>query len=173
MMHKHMVKDEISVKEVNMRKSVYIDTTIPSYYFEERKDFEIYKGITRRWWDIERKYYNVYISEVTITELEYGRYPHKKEVLALVKDIPLLEVNSDIEKIAKIYMVNHLMPKEDFGDAFHLALASFYKIDYLLTWNCAHLANENKQEHLKVINARLGLFIPRITTPMMLFREEV
>ena len=65
-------------------------------------------------------------------------------------------------------MVNHLMPKEDFGDAFHTALTSFYKIDYLLTWNYAHLANEHKQEHLRVINTRLGLFIPRITTPMML-----
>ena len=168
-----MGKEKILVKENKIKKSVYINTTIPSYYFEERKDFRIYREITRKWWDNERKYYDIYISEVSIVEIEYGKYPHKEEVKALVEDIPLLEVSSEIEDIARIYMDNYLMPKEDFGDAFHLALASFYKIDYLLTWNCAHLANENKQEHLRVINTRLELFIPRITTPMMLFREEV
>lgn len=155
------------------RKSVYIDTTIPSYYFEKRKDFRVYREITRRWWNTERKHYDVYISEVSMAELEYGEYPHKNEIISLVKGIPLLEVTQEIEDIANIYMINHLMPKEDFGDAFHTALTSFYKIDYLLTWNCAHLANEHKQEHLRVINTRLGLFIPRITTPMMLLGEEV
>ena len=119
------------------RKSVYIDTTVPSYYFEERKDFRVYREITRRWWDTERKHYDIYISEVSMAELEYGEYPHKNEVISLVKDTPLLEVTQEIEGIANIHMVNHLMPKEDFGDAFHAALTSFYKIDYLLTWGIA------------------------------------
>lgn len=164
------IKIEIDKKR---EKSVYIDTTIPSYYFEERKDFRLHKDITRRWWDIERKFYDIYISEVSMSELEHGEYPHKKDIIALVSYIPFLEITSGIENIAEIYMINHLMPKEDFGDAFHVALASFYRIDYLLTWNCRNLANENKQEHLMVINKRLGLFIPRITTPMMLFRDGV
>ena len=155
------------------KKSVYIDTTIPSYYFEDRKDFRLYTEITRKWWDIDKEFHDVYISVVSMSELEHGKYPHKKDIISLVKDIPFLEVTSEIENITEIYMANHLMPKEDFGDAFHVALASFYKIDYLLTWNCQHLANENKQVHIRVINTRLGLFIPRITTPMMLFREEV
>lgn len=52
------------------RKSVYIDTTIPSYYFEERKEFRVYREITRRWGNTEKKHYDVYISEVSMAELE-------------------------------------------------------------------------------------------------------
>jgi len=57
------------------------------------------------------------------------------------------------------------------GDSLHLAYASLYKIDFLLTWNCNHLANANKKQHIRVINTRLGLFVPEIATPMELFTE--
>jgi hypothetical protein len=64
------------------------------------------------------------------------------------------------------------MPKSLLGDAIHLAYASFYRIDFLLTWNCNHLANANKKRHIQVLNDRLGLFTPEIITPMELFEEE-
>lgn len=63
------------------------------------------------------------------------------------------------------------MPRISTGDGLHLAYASLYKIDFLLTWNCNHLANANKKHHIRVINTRLGLFVPEITTPMELFTE--
>ena len=86
------------------RKSVYIDTTVPSYYFEERGDFRVYREITRRWWNTERKHYDIYISGVSMAELEYGEYPHKNEIISLVKGIPLLEVTQEVEDIANIYI---------------------------------------------------------------------
>ncbi len=58
------------------------------------------------------------------------------------------------------------------GDALHLAYASFYKIDFLLTWNCNHLANANKRTHIRVINTRLNLVVPEIITPLELFSEK-
>jgi hypothetical protein len=64
------------------------------------------------------------------------------------------------------------MPKEAEGDAYHLAMASLHKMDFLLTWNCQHLANANKVRHLTVLNTRLGLPMPVITTPLTLIREE-
>ena len=57
-------------------------------------------------------------------------------------------------------------------DALHLALASFHKCDFLLTWNCAHIANANKFEHIRIINARLGLFVPALVTPIELCAED-
>lgn len=60
------------------------------------------------------------------------------------------------------------MPQKDTRDALHLAFASVYKVDVLLTWNCAHLANVNKKEHMKKMNAALGLFLPEIVTPLEL-----
>ena len=64
------------------------------------------------------------------------------------------------------------MPKDELGDALHLAYSSYYKIDFLLTWNCNHLANANKKHHIQKINSRLNLFIPEIITPLELFTER-
>lgn len=56
-------------------------------------------------------------------------------------------------------------------DAIHLAYASYYKMDFLLIWNCNHLANANKQKHIRTINTRLNSSIPEIITPLQLFTE--
>lgn len=71
-----------------------------------------------------------------------------------------------------MYVRNRLMPAEAGGDAFHLAMASVHAIDFLLTWNCRHLANANKMEHLRVINTRMGLSVPIVTTPLNLKSED-
>ena len=60
----------------------------------------------------------------------------------------------------------------DLGDALHLAIASYYKCDFLLTWNCNHLANANKFRHIKMINEKLDLFTPALITPMELLPED-
>ncbi len=62
--------------------------------------------------------------------------------------IDCLEFNDEIEEIVEVYITNYLMPKDVVGDALHLAIASFHKMDYLLTWNCNHLANANKKKHI-------------------------
>ena len=87
--------------------------------------------------------------------------------------IELLPHSTEVNKVAEIYVANLLMPQKLEGDAFHLAYASIYKMDFLLTWNCNHLANANKQQHIRIINARLELATPEIITPMQLFREEL
>ncbi len=78
----------------------------------------------------------------------------------------------EIADIIDTYIDNHLMPRQRLGDALHLALASFHKCDFLLTWYCNHLANANKFEHIRIINTRLGLFVPALVTPMELCGED-
>jgi hypothetical protein len=58
------------------------------------------------------------------------------------------------------------MPRDPSGDALHMALATFHRVDVLLTWNCLHLANPNKMEHLRLVNYELGLPTPVVTTPL-------
>lgn len=91
--------------------------------------------------------------------------------MQLVSRIELLPYDGQLDQIVEFYINNHLMPRSLTGDSLHLAYASFYKVDFLLTWNCNHLANANKKQHIRVINTRLGLFTPEITTPMELFTE--
>lgn len=87
--------------------------------------------------------------------------------------IPLLIPENQITDIAQIYLDNYLMPNVLKGDALHLAYASFYRMDFLLTWNCNHLANANKRQHIRVVNARLNLATPEIVTPLELFSENI
>ncbi|MCI0693467.1 hypothetical protein L0337_15855 [candidate division KSB1 bacterium] len=99
-------------------------------------------------------------------------YPHKEEALKFAAKLPVLAPDENIVDIARIYIENYLMPQVLKGDALHLAYASFYKIDFLLTWNCNHLANANKKQHIRRVNTRLNLFTPEIVTPLQLFTED-
>ena len=157
-----------------MRRRVYVETSILSYYCEIRKDPESItkRQWTRDWWDNHRQNYEVVISPSVIDELERGDYPTKGETLRLVQGIPLLEITDEIEDIVAEYLSHKLMPKDPAGDALHLALASYYQCHFLLTWNCEHLANANKFEHIRHINTLLGLFVPTIITPYELMYEE-
>ena len=155
-----------------MKSKVYIDSTIPSYYYDIRESTKSFVEITNRWWKTEKKNYNLFISEATVAELNNGNYPNKNKILKLINKIQILEFNREIEAIVQIYIKEFLMPKGNFGDASHLAFASYYKLDYLLTWNCNHLANANKKKHIVFINTKLGLYIPEIITPMELFSES-
>ena len=97
----------------------------------------------------------------------------KSACLSLLDDIPLLMIaKPEINEIVASYLKNKLMPNEPTGDALHLALASYHKCDFLLTWNCKHLANANKFQHIKRINALLGLFVPNLVTPLELLGEQ-
>lgn len=155
-----------------MKKSVYIDTTIPSYYVDERPSLAVHIERTREWWDEEMAEYEVFISPFVLRELEEGAFPGQEAALDLANPLPLLAPNSLIEEIVLGYLENYLMPRSDERDAIHLAFASYYKMDFLLTWNCAHLANVNKRKHIEQVNRRLGLFVPAIVTPLELRLNE-
>jgi predicted nucleic acid-binding protein len=107
-----------------------------------------------------------------LTELSRGAKPHKKEALDLALSLPALDLNEEIKEIVAVYVHHLVMPRDPLGDALHLALASYYKCDYLVTWNCRHLANANKASHIKRINARLDLHTPALVTPLEMLGEK-
>ena len=127
---------------------------------------------TRQWWNRRARRYRLVTSEGVIAELQEGEYGTQADTVRLVSGLPRLEVVDDIADIIDVYVANHLMPRERLGDALHLALASYHKCDFLLTWNCTHMANANKFEHIRIINTRLGLFVPALVTPMELYAED-
>jgi len=153
---------------------VYIETSIPSYYCETRTDAEavVRRNWTQHWWDFKRNSYETYVSPAVLDEASTGDYPTKQDVLALVAEIAVLPIESEVWEIVKTYIDHSLMPANPVGDALHLAMASYHKCDFLLTWNCRHLANANKFQHIRVINGMLGLHVPSLVTPLELLGEE-
>ena len=152
-----------------MKNSVYLDTTIISYLFDGRPELQPYVGVTQEWWEKESPNFNVFSSNETVAELQRGNYPHQKQALEFAEGLKLLRRTAEIEKTAEVYIQKLVMPNDTEGDAIHLAYASVYKIDFLLTWNCKHLANAGKKQHIRHINTLLGLYVPEIITPLELF----
>jgi hypothetical protein len=85
-----------------------------------------------------------------------------------MSNLMFVPVEPAITEIVKVYIQQHLMPNDPVGDALHLALASYHKCDFLLTWNCRHLANANKFGHIRRVNVMLGLYVPTLVTPLEL-----
>lgn len=126
---------------------------------------------TREWWDLAASRYSLVTSIAVLEELENGVYPGRDAALALLQDLPLLEVSTTIAEIVEAYIRNRLMPADPAGDALHLAMASFHKCDFLITWNCQHLAKANKFGHIRRVNSLLGLYSTELVTPLELTRR--
>jgi hypothetical protein len=155
-------------------RSVYIETTIPSFYFDDRQTPEAmaWRQATRVWWDRFRQDFRLVTSSFVIDELEGAPNPKRDLALTLMTGVESLTLPDGLADVIATYTDHQLVPKDATGDAAHLAMASLHNIDFLLTWNIRHLANANKFQHLRVINGRLGLSVPTITTPLMLMPED-
>jgi len=103
-------------------------------------------------------------STAVIDEFKDGKYAKKDNCLSLLDDIPLLVIEPEVSKITTTYLKHKLMPNEPTGDALHLALASHYKCDFLLTWN---LINSGI---LGRLTRYLG--VPNLVTPLELLGEQ-
>ncbi len=159
-----------------MSLKVYIETTIPSAYHENRRDTDsvFRRQHTRAWWDGYAAHYSLVTSEAVFQELRQPSYPAAKRAacLALMNSVPLVPITDAVVTAAEVYAREFVMPNQPSLDALHLSLASFHECDILLTWNCEHLANANKLGHIRKVNRRLKLSTPLLITPLQLMKAD-
>lgn len=154
---------------------IYIETTVVSFYFNARPEPEMVarQNWTRRWLDAALLASDDLVTSVAVeTELNAGDFPHKSNMIELASRFPLLDINDAVTEAVEAYIANHVMPNDPAGDAFHLAAASFHRCDFLVTWNCRHIANANKYGHIRRVNGMLGLGNPALVTPLELLNED-
>ena len=156
------------------RARVYIETSIPSFYHTTRTGVAAAarRHWTKQWWKRAHEDYDLVSSEPVLDELGRGDYPSREAALEMVQKLPLLEITPAIAEIVEAYIRHRLMPGDPTGDALHLALASHHECEFLLTWNCQHLANANKFGHIRQVNNLLGLYVPVLATPLELLGEH-
>lgn len=154
--------------------SVYIETTIPSFYFETRRSSRViaWREATRHWWEQERARFELVTSDFVLNELALAPLAKRRAGTDLLRGVRVLPRHPRLPEVLKAYINHRVMPSDAAGDAAHLAMTSLHGIDFLLTWNCKHLANANKTRHIRAVNERLGLPIPILTTPLELIMEE-
>ena len=150
-----------------------LETTFFSFYHDQRSAPAIVamRDWTRQFWEDRRDNYELVTSAAVLDELRKGEMPHKMAALDLALTIPLIPGGDEVAEIVRAYVRHKLMPVDPAGDALHLALASFHGCDYLVTWNCRHLANANKFDHIRRINTMLGVKTPDLVTPPELLGE--
>ncbi len=115
-----------------MKSKVYIETSIPSFYYEIRTEPDMIsrKEWTRIWWNQIRNEYETVTSVAVLDELNKGNFPGKEQALQLLNDILLIDIEPDIATIVQTYIQNQVMPNDPLGDALHLAIASYHKCDF-------------------------------------------
>jgi predicted nucleic acid-binding protein len=157
-----------------MKKSLYLETTIPSY-FTSRPSNDITvlsrQRITAEWWAYALGKYNIYISQVVLREAQEGDVEAAKRRVDIITPFPFLEITDTVVEIYEIYIERLGLPPKALRDAMHLAIASAHGMDFLVTWNCAHIANGEIISKLMKVNIELGISIPVIVTPEELMKE--
>lgn len=159
----------------DMKPVVYIETSIPSFYFETRSEVSAVarRDCTRQWWSQRHENYELVTSLAVLDELDSAPEPKRSQALEFLVQVPVLELADGVEDIVQFYIDRKLMPRDPAGDALHLALASYHKCDFLLTWNCQNLANAEKFHHIRVLNSILGLDVPVLATPEQLMGDDI
>jgi hypothetical protein len=157
-----------------MKPTVYVETSVVSACSDpsDHAVSQAQRILTIEWWQQQRPYFDLFYSQAVVAELTRVDFPGRLEAIALLDDMTMLPITPAVEGAAEAYRRHLVMPSEDMGDAVHLAVACVHEVDYLLTWNCRHLANTNKIRHIRTVNMRLGLCTPELLTPEMLVGEE-
>ena len=111
------------------------------------------------------------ISPLVVRELERVAEPHRTGYLKLIEGLEQVELTDEAAILADGYVARGIFHRKYLADALHVAVASFHKIDYLVTWNFGHLANVRRQARIRLFNTAAGFFVPSIVTPEFLVSE--
>ena len=157
-----------------MKPKVYIETTIPSYLtaFPSR-DIVIcaHQQLTKEWWLEARENFETFISEAVIEEIRQGDVSASEKRMSMVSGLTVLSLNDDVRELVHFYDSKLGLPKKAKTDILHIAFAVSYEMDYMLTWNCAHLANGGVMRKLLDLNEFINRYTPLIVTPEELLTQ--
>jgi hypothetical protein len=151
-----------------MMESVYIETTIISYLVSRpSRDLLVaaHQQITHEWWDRRRQLFECYISQVVLEEVRAGDDDAAQRRMETIGGFAVLEATPEAEALTTAIVRSRAIPKRAVRDAAHIGVAAVSNMDYLLTWNCRHLANGQIIRVVSGICAAHGYRMPVICTP--------
>ena len=151
-----------------MAPKIYLETTIISYLAARpSKDLitAAHQQVTHDWWQHRRRDFDLFSSQLVIQESSAGDAAVAQTRLQLLSDIPLVQVSEDCVSLARALVEKGPIPEKAAVDALHIAIATVHGMDYLLTWNCKHIANAEMQTAVSRICRSAGYEPPVICTP--------
>jgi hypothetical protein len=149
-------------------ETVYIETTIVSYLVARpSRDLlaVAHQQTTKNWWIERCREFACYVSQVVLDEAAAGDPDEAKARMQMISDFPVLEITKEAESLTTEIMKSGAIPPHAVRDAAHIAVATVNQMDYLLTWNCKHLANAQIIRRVAVVCNQTGYNMPVICTP--------
>jgi predicted nucleic acid-binding protein len=148
-------------------ESVYIETSIPSYLTAKAsRDLILvaHQELTKEWWETRNRF-ELFVSEVVLNEISLGDPDASNRRIDVITGIPLLELTEESKEFAHKLIRLNLVPKKALADALHIAIAATTGMDYLLTWNCKHIANAVTRPKIENLCRDMKISPPVICTP--------
>lgn len=157
-----------------MKPTLYMETTIPGYLTSwPSRDLIIagHQQITREWWKKRRDAFHIFISQLVVDEAKAGDPEAARERLKAIKGFPLLDITQEVEMLATRIVGSGVIPPQSATDAAHIAIAAVHGMEFLMTWNCVHLANAVIAKAVAKVCGQHGFQCPVICTPEELLGE--
>ena len=154
-----------------MKPKVYLETTIPSLLTARTSRDVLMAGqqqATRDWWDDRRLHFQLFISGLVLAESRRGDVAAAKAREEVLAGCKVLEYSEAAQNLAREILATHLLPAKAAVDAAHIAVAAVHGMDFLLTWNCRHIANAANVDKVRAVCADMGYAPPVLCTPMEL-----
>jgi len=156
-----------------MKPRVYLETSVVSY-LTARPSRDLvrtaHQQITREWW-ATRDRFDLYVSQYVLDEAAAGDAGAAALRLDALKDVPLLELSEEVTALGRQLLRAAALPAKAEIDALHIAVTAVNGLDYLLTWNCAHIANATMRPKIEAICRAVDIEPPIICTPMELMED--
>ena len=156
-------------------EKVYLESSFISYLVSRPSKNLIvaaHQQISMDWWEQRRHQFWCCVSELVLGEISVGDAEEVCKRLETVKDLPILSATEEAENLTDIILQKGILPEKAGTDAAHIAISATHKVDYLLTWNCKHLANAQIIRRIRAVYAEQGVEIPSICTPEELLGEN-
>ncbi|MCE9548108.1 MAG: type II toxin-antitoxin system VapC family toxin [Planctomycetia bacterium] len=157
-----------------MKPKVYLETTIVSYLTAWRgRDIVMaaQQEITREWWTNRRSAFEVYVSQTVVVESSAGDKDAAQRRLEVLAQLPRLDITQDAERLARELMTRVPLPAKAQIDALHIAISAVNGMDFLLTWNCTHIANATLRSKIESVCRLAGYEPPVICTPQEMIEQ--
>lgn len=128
-----------------MKPAVYVENSVISYLTARKAQKNVrvagHQDVTREWWNTKRHQFDLYASAVVVEEAQDGDAGAAAARLEIIAQLKLLEVTQAARDLAAVLLDETRLPAKATADALHIATAAVHGMDYLITWNCRHIAN--------------------------------
>jgi predicted nucleic acid-binding protein len=151
------------------KPTIYVETSVISYLTARLSNDAIiaaHQKLTYEWWEHRRSDFELYTSQLVTQEARRGDFQAAEKRWQILQHLPLLPVTQEVFELADDFVQKQILPVQAHTDALHIAVAIFHDMDYLLTWNCRHIANAEIQKQIAKLSFQQGYEeMPILCTP--------